>query len=166
VAFFGRHAIWVYYTDPTIAIEAVTGLTDTVIAHQPLVERGRPGHEKPATTEYLLKRGVHFIYRTSIPKRQVSDRLRAVRFGDFEVLMLTYDQKLMDALGEDSAVHFVNFPRFLDSVFSSPTVMPRKPAQEMLAFSKQFYFEHNDDPERLEKLVKLSEADGHLKKVP
>lgn len=37
------------------------GITDTVVAHQPLERRSRPGHEKRASMEYLESRSVEVV---------------------------------------------------------------------------------------------------------
>ncbi|MCC6275594.1 MAG: hypothetical protein IT569_07040 [Leptospiraceae bacterium] len=59
IAFGGAQAIFAYYTESPLAIEAETGLTDYYIAHLPLEKRGRIGHEKRAPLFYLKARGVH-----------------------------------------------------------------------------------------------------------
>ena len=50
-----------YYADFYEVIEN-QGLTDKHIAHQKVDKRGRPGHEKSATLEYLRKRKVNFCF--------------------------------------------------------------------------------------------------------
>jgi len=156
VAFAGRYAMWVYYTDPSVAIEAETGLTDTAIAHQPLQTRGRPGHEKPASAQYLLKRRVNFLYRPPVESTHPFDRLRVARLGGLETLMLTYDQDLMETLSQSAMISFTDFPRYLDSVMADSATLSTGKAGELLAFSRPFYFDHNEDPERLRQLQALA----------
>jgi len=55
-------AAWGYYGQFYTCIENA-GLTDKFIAKQNLGERGRVGHEKSASLEYMKKRGVHFVFQ-------------------------------------------------------------------------------------------------------
>ena len=50
-----------YYGEFYTCIENA-GLTDRFIAKQNLGERGRVGHEKGASLEYMKQRGVHFVF--------------------------------------------------------------------------------------------------------
>ncbi|MBV8763123.1 MAG: hypothetical protein JO257_37905 [Deltaproteobacteria bacterium] len=61
LGFSGAAARLVYRSDVPTAIETETGLTDPEIAHQPLMARGRVGHEKHAQPAYLFSRGVDFV---------------------------------------------------------------------------------------------------------
>jgi hypothetical protein len=49
----------IYNLDPDYALEASTGLTDRTLARKILKDRGRIGHEKEATLEYMRERNVH-----------------------------------------------------------------------------------------------------------
>lgn len=51
-----------YYAEFSEAIES-SGLTDRFIARMPLGLRGRPGHEKGATLDYLRQRHVDFVFQ-------------------------------------------------------------------------------------------------------
>lgn len=51
-----------YYAEFSEAIES-SGLTDRFIARMPLGARGRPGHEKGATLDYLRQRHVDFVFQ-------------------------------------------------------------------------------------------------------
>jgi GrpB-like predicted nucleotidyltransferase (UPF0157 family) len=159
VAFVGRYAMWAYYAEPAVAIEAETGLTDTAISHRPLLSRGRPGHEKPASLEYLQSRRVHFLFRPPIPSHHAFDSVRVVRMAGLEALMLGYDRTLMDALAGDPAVTFVDFPRYLDRFMASEPAPSKAQAGELLAFSRSYYFDHNHDVPRLQALLRLA-GDG------
>ncbi len=156
VAFTGRYAMWVYYAQPSTAIEAETGLTDTAIAHGPLTARGRPGHEKPASLEYLQSRGVHFLFRPPIESDHPMDRLRVVRLHGFEALMLTYDQALLDTWEGNTDVSFVDFPRTLDRMISDSATASRQEFAELLEFSRGYYFSRQPDPGRRSALERLA----------
>lgn len=156
VAFTGRYAMWVYYSQPAYAVEAETGLTDTALAHRPIAARGRPGHEKPATLEDLQQRRVHFLFRPPIPRGQLFESLRVVRLGDLEVLALRYDRELMNSFRGDPRVSFVDFPRWLDEAPSRPHT--KGGVMELLDFAQAYYFKFNYDPERLIRLQQLAEA--------
>ena len=57
----GTNAIGALGYTSRLPIIDLHGLTDEVVAHVPIVTRGRPGHEKWAPMEYLKKRNVAFI---------------------------------------------------------------------------------------------------------
>lgn len=59
LAFHGGAAFLIYNLDPDYALEASTGLTDRTLARTILKDRGRIGHEKEATLEYMRERNVH-----------------------------------------------------------------------------------------------------------
>ncbi len=61
VAFAGSQAHFIYYMRPMLAIEAMAGLTDSVIAKTKPKSRGLIGHEKKAPLEYLIQRGVEIV---------------------------------------------------------------------------------------------------------
>lgn len=156
VAFTGRYAMYVYYARPAVAIETETGLTDTVIAHQVLVQRGRPGHEKHARQEYLQSRGVQLLFRPPIESNHPLDRLRVVRLGDLEAFMVTYDTELMESWAAEPGVTFVDFPRYLDGILADSASLPRPDYREFLQFSRGYYFDRQNDPERLSALERLA----------
>lgn len=54
-----------YYANFHTCIENA-GLTDKYIARLPLEERGRVGHEKNATLEYMKQRGVNFVFQRTV----------------------------------------------------------------------------------------------------
>ena len=84
------------------------GLTDAVVAHQPLAERGRPGHEKMASTPYLDRRQVVVMRGVDFrPKFKPLRRVRGLR-GDWYVRR--YDEAQMRAVRDNAP--FVHIPRF------------------------------------------------------
>jgi len=108
VAFLGSEARLVYYARPAVAIESQTGLTDRFIAHQPLRERGRVGHEKVAPLEYLINtRGANFIFHPLADRQWPLDRVIPrveVDFAGVRGRVLSWDPALMDSLRARGAV--------------------------------------------------------------
>jgi hypothetical protein len=130
-----------------------SGLTDSTIAHRQLEERGRIGHEKSPTYEYLLRRGANFTFS----RRPYKDRgyriVNFLFFGDVRVSadMITYDANLMDQLrqrmGRD--ISFVHFDDYLDRYIAEE--IDHKSHDELAADYaefKEFYFDRNPDPVR------------------
>src|SRR5688572_5882947 len=127
------------------------GLTDAHVAHQKIKNRGRPGHEKWATSKYLRKRGVHFRRGggyTNWFKAQGTVRW-ATGSGGRNWWVLIYDRELMNAIREaDPDVYFHDFEIYLDKYIARlPHSDPKKVRKEF-AFFKLYYFNYNDDPER------------------
>jgi hypothetical protein len=157
VAFWGANAMLVYYARPDVAIEAHTGLTDEFLAHRPLTERGRPGHEKQAPMSYLASRGVNFLFKGSAGDSSPYDERRLIRFGQLDSVILVYDNALMDAFRGDSRVAFTPIPELLDSYLPVLARSDPRLARQEYAFFKAYYFDHNDDPKLLAKLLRAVE---------
>jgi hypothetical protein len=158
VAFFGTFAAYVYYAEPSYAIEANTGLTDVEIAHQPVARRGRPGHEKPASAEYLTRRQVHFVFRRAIPVRTDAEFLRYVEVGDFSMMMLTYDPDVMDHLATYRDVRFVNVQDYIDELIPQLPKMDDPSARRVYEFMQLFYFNRSPDSARSKPFEERLEA--------
>jgi hypothetical protein len=150
----GGQASLGYYARFTYCIDH-WGLTDSYVAHLPLVKRSRPGHEKVAPWEYLVRRGVNFEFMKR-PYRE--DLYRSVQFqigeGTIRAELLTYDRELMRHLRDEfpDKIHFIDFEAYLDDWILA---MPGRPIEdtrrEYEAF-KEFYFLHNQDVEREERI--------------
>ncbi len=135
------------------------GLTDTLIAHSPVLTRGaKVGHEKNATMEYLEQKGVNFVFRRSPFKKQ------QYRFTQFNLTntiaeraeILSYNRKLISQLKERFGANFIytDFEAYLDNYIS--TQLPAKTKEEVkndYAEFKAYYFLHNDDKAREEKFL-------------
>ena len=95
IAFGGSQAIFAYYLESPLAIEAETGLTDYFIAHQTLGERGRIGHEKRASMSYLQERKIHL--HLNPPDDLIRDGFNLFRVKDFPGVwkIITYDEDVM-----------------------------------------------------------------------
>lgn len=163
VAFFGGYSSLVYYSDVDPAIEASAGLTDEHIAHQALAQRGRIGHEKTASPEYLAQRGVQIAFRGpphSGKYKRLEQELSVYRagmfwlqLGEYPATLLAYDNALMENLKRFSDVEFFDFPLHLDRYLAGIDDIPAEQVRKDFTFLQQYYFEFNDDPEREAKLL-------------
>ena len=169
VAIGGAQAMLAYFGEFPYVLE-LHGLTDEFIAHREIDGRGRIGHEKilPLDHEYLRERGVDMIVGaytqvgvpddTLAPQRKFEFFVTDVpffgkSFSDFgQATLLRYDRALLDPLSGDQTVRFTPFPRFLDTYIlmlgDRPVAQVRK---DLRAFDR-FYFRHNADKARREKI--------------
>ncbi len=93
----GQDALAYYAKFPECVEE--NGLTDVYIAHLPVADRGRPGHEKTAPWDYLLARKVHFLFMRK-PDEFPPEGEAAFRFMDGWVgaLIISADEGLLSRL--------------------------------------------------------------------
>jgi hypothetical protein len=132
------------------------GLTDAFIAKLPLIQHGRPGHEKSAPLEYLEKREVHFVF---LRPPYVDDPYRFVIFntpvGAVKAEMFFYDQKLMKDLKEHfgEAVQYTDFEQYLEEYISSLSSKSREQVQRDYEKFRIFYFQHTSDEAREKKIL-------------
>lgn len=140
-----------YYSHMTL-IDRL-GLTDAEVAHQEIKHRGRPGHEKWATSKYLRERGVHF--RRGGGYSKWFKAYGSIRWGNGTGgrawWVLIYDREMMNAIREaDPDIWFHDFEVYIDKYIARlPHVDPKK-ARHEFAFFRNYYFDHNEDPERRE----------------
>jgi len=151
VAFRGAQAILAYESRAAVAIEATTGLTDSLVAHQRLTERGRVGHEKKAPYLYLIeRRHVHLLIDNSPGLR---DTLGAfvpavfVHLGGLDGWVLWWDPPVMEALARRGA-RFADFPAYLDGYSERMPAMDDARVRADYVRFRRFYFDHVSDPER------------------
>lgn len=149
IAIAGGHANLAFTSRAPVAVEVAAGLTDAHIARLPYRKRGKAGHGKPRDPEYLEQRGVHFHCELSHAKP--GDPWRDILFSvGLPLRIVTYDRELMRELKRrDPNLKFVDFEAFLDGYLAE---LPKKGKQQVakdLATFRRYYFDHNDDPERL-----------------
>lgn len=164
VAFFGGEARLVYYARPTVAIECVTGLTDRKIARQPLARRTRIGHEKLATTDYVIgERRAHFsFFGGTASVLRLDEVIPAVDIdlGGVRGRVLTWDPVLMDSLRARGAV-IQDFPADLDRILDESSLVIRWEGAAIYDKMHRFYFGHVQDPKREALLVRrIREAEA------
>jgi hypothetical protein len=152
VVIFGSQAMLAYYAEFPTAIEGAAGLTDAYIAHLPVGERVRPGHEKVAPMEYLYRRGVNFAFASGrwVPP---TNEFMEIRFGDVKGLILVYQRDLMRKLSTYPEVKFFNFENFLDEYIERMPSIPREQVLDDYQFFKDYYFDHNSDTVRQDAFV-------------
>lgn len=152
----GGHANLAFLSEVTTAVEVAGGLTDAYIAHMPPAQVFKPGHNRPWTLypDYLLERRMNFMFELSYGS---GDPWRTIVFACGPVpvpaKIVVYDRALMAALRErDPNLQFVDFERFLDDYVQSLPGKSRDAVRADLARFRSYYFDHNDDPERLQAL--------------
>ncbi len=152
VGIAGSHANLAWRSRVPVAVECASGLTDAHIAHLPVPDRGQPGHERNYTLYpgYLQRRGVHFMFELSFHTGSSADPYRDIFFPAIPARIVVYDRTLLAELKRrDPNVRFADFEAVLDQYLAE---MPGKDkavvARDLVGF-RDYYFDHNDDPERL-----------------
>ena len=150
-AFVGGQAILIYHSDVPVGIESNAGLTDRFTAHQKLVRRGRPGHEKRPPYPYLLDRCKgHFLLTCD---DEFADSLKAyiplvrVGFDELEALILHWDPAVMSAVARRGA-RVDDFPAYLDRYIRELPHLPGDSVRVDYEKFRRFYFAHVNDPAR------------------
>jgi len=148
VVIFGSQAMLAYYAELPTVIEGTNGLTDEYIAHLPIGKRARPGHEKTASLEYLLRRGVNFSFVFGVWNPPPSADFNEIYFEDLRGNIIVYNRDLMRELATYDKVTFFDFERFLDEYIQKMPLFPRSRILKDYEFFKRYYFNHNPDPIR------------------
>ncbi|MBD3219015.1 MAG: hypothetical protein GF310_12135 [candidate division Zixibacteria bacterium] len=148
IGFYGSKAMTAYYSKLPDVVELHTGLTDEYIAHLPLKERGRPGHEKMAPRDYMFRRGINFVLKpTSLP---IEDSTKALFLDSTILHIFIYENEIMNELKKKPGVVFLDLPRFLDEYIKNFEQTPPEQIIRDFNFLKTYYFDHNNDPGRLQ----------------
>ena len=135
----------------------VRGLTDAYVARQRIDKRTRPGHEKLAPREYLLARGVHLL-RTNAGQEEFHPtrwrRMTRVGLGRFPGKdpwqLAHYDRELMRRIRKQAPeLRFVDFEVWLDRYIEALPGRREYLVRRDLEWMRGYYFDHNEDPERL-----------------
>jgi hypothetical protein len=135
------------------------GLVDPVIARLPPKRDNRPGHQKVAPDWYIRKRNPHFLRSGGhIPRAYES--LAGIHFGPGtgrrRWLIYHYDAALMRRVPElMPEVRFTDFERHLDRYIAQARRARPASLERDLRFFRRYYFDHNDDPKRLNALEQL-----------
>ena len=153
VAFWASQLTLIYYADPYYAIESSGGLTDTTVAHQEITERGRPGHEKNPTPDYLVREKVNFYIGPMEPPPRGQKVLNAILFENIVGRIIVYDNAIMSKLATYPGVHFNVMPEYLDSYIAGIDTIPKQQVERDYEYFKLFYFEHNSDTVRQQKII-------------
>lgn len=152
VAFYGDEARIVYRAAFPVAIEGHAGLTDREVARQELTRRGRVGHEKHASVDYLIEqRAVHFTF-SKVPGEvlRLNDWIPEIVVPfDREVYgrVLHWDPAMMRAL-QERGVPVPDFLGVVDATIAGLDAQPPERIAEIYDKLRRFYFVHHPDPER------------------
>lgn len=160
VGFYGTRAMLMYYSKLPMAIECESGLTDEYLAHRQLEKRGRIGHEKKAPLEYILRRKINFTFKAGQDTLSIIDKIQAISFAGLKANMTIYDRTLMDYLKQFPEIKFIDFPTFLDKFIENFKQEPVEHPEKLLFFFKGYYFDHNPDPERYNRLLEIINRSG------
>ncbi|MEN0062508.1 MAG: hypothetical protein AAGA48_10185 [Myxococcota bacterium] len=133
------------------------GLTDPLVARQPVTQRGRPGHEKHPPPGYLDKRGV-VLERSK--KRSKWDAVREISLpppwrSRRRWLLRRYDRALIERWRTEAPeLPVADFDRFYREGYL-PTVpsLSRDQLTADLSFLDRFYWDVNGRDARLAELV-------------
>jgi hypothetical protein len=155
VAFYGMKAMLVYYSEVPYALEAAASLNDTLIAHLPIDQRGRPGHEKRMPYSYLVERGINFVLGGTLDRAPDPTIPGVISFDSVISQIVVYKNSLMDELKQYPEVRFVDFPTFLDSYIARARGINPDAIRADLTWFKSYYFDHNHDPNRSKALLQL-----------
>lgn len=153
LGFIGGGARLVYHADPPLAVECETGLTDRFIAHLPLGERGRIGHEKKPPLSYLIDtRKVHFVVHRNLESATLRELLAGlpdvrVTLGSIGARVVYWDPPLFDELRRRGAA-IPALGETIDGLIAE--LRRRPPAERAAAYARlrRFYFDRFDDPAR------------------
>ncbi len=152
----------------------VRGLTDAYVARQKIGRRTRPGHEKLAPRKYLLARGVHLL-RTNARQQAFHPprwrRLTQVGLGRFQGRdpwqLAHYDRQLMRRVRKLAPeLRFVNFEVWLDRYIEELPYRRRTRVAGDLEWMRSYYFDHNDDSERLAAVEARIASASKQRKLP
>ncbi|MBE7466509.1 MAG: hypothetical protein HS116_23820 [Planctomycetes bacterium] len=151
VLIFGSEARIVYRARLHDVLEG-HGLTDRTVARRPLAGRGRPGHEKIPTLDYvLIDRKIQFLFRPDAYAEPMQfNRVipyYTAHFGSIEAFVLTWDPAIMRALWA-KGVRSRDFLADLDAYLADLPNVPRGKLADDYARFWNFYFAHTDDPAR------------------
>ena len=153
----GAHANLAYRSRAPVAIECSSGLTDAYIAHLPISQRGKPGHEKGywLYPGYLERRGVHFMFEQYYGKgeewRDITFTMANAPVG-LPARLVTWDRALMKELRRrDPGIVVQDFEQVLDEYIAAMPTKTKAQVEDDFKKWKVFYFDREDDAPRRQK---------------
>jgi len=155
IAIAGGHANVAFRSEVPVAVECAAGLTDAHIARIPVKKRWKVGHGKPRDHEYLAERGVHFMLEQNY--RLKEEPWREIWFPSTPLPLpcsvVTWDRELMAELKKRApGIRVVDFEGYLDKYIADLGSKQKAEVQQDLERFRRYYFNHNDDPERLARI--------------
>ncbi|MEE2887407.1 MAG: hypothetical protein VX951_08250, partial [Planctomycetota bacterium] len=161
MAIAGGQAAIAYYSRFPLVIECASGLTDRWIARQPLKKRGKVGHERLTPTVYLFQRSINLaLFRPHEIgfKHPLDATLRSMKAGKEEVTIITWSDEVMATIRarSDGVIKFLDVHSYLDRYLAEAKNKPKKELRSDLQYFRDFYFDHNKDPDRLSRFEALA----------
>ncbi|MBA4313223.1 MAG: hypothetical protein C0417_11400 [Chlorobiaceae bacterium] len=147
-AFSGAQARVIYYSQTPYALEALTGLTDTGLAHQQISKRGRPGHEKSASVEFLQNRKINFFIGPVSTLSNGGLPINGMKIDSFILQIIRYDKSIMDSLQKYPQIQFVPIDKYIDSYFSDAKDVTKETVMNDYKFLHDYFFSVNKDSMR------------------
>ena len=125
------------------------GLTDYTVAHSQAEHRGRPGHEKYASREYMHERKVLFIRKRYHQEHRHIAGLELGKGMGRPWRILAYDPELMAEIREKAPeIRHVDFLVWLDRYIAELETRDSAQVRKDYKFFRKYYFDHHDDPAR------------------
>jgi hypothetical protein len=128
----------------------IHGLLDPVLSHQPLLKRGRPGHEREATVAHIVEQGADLSSKEIYPPQYA--RFSLLKLEEQTYWMVHYLPHLLAPLRGNPLVEFTDFPAYLDQYLTTAATLPAAQRQADLDFFEAFYFSVNQDAPRRQQL--------------
>ena len=153
----GTQACLAYYSKFYYALEN-HGLTDLYIAHLPLLQRGRPGHEKTAPMDYLVAKKIHFMFKDYPNDYQAFQYIQFIMpVKDYFGCIITYDRGLMKKLKSEfpDKISFIDFEKYLDDYIANIKNLSKEQVQKDYKKFREYYFLNNIDPIREKYFLQL-----------
>jgi arabinofuranosyltransferase len=155
IAIAGGHANVAFRSRVPVAVECAAGLTDAHIARLKSKKRSKVGHGKPRDPLYLEQRKVHFMLEQNYLLKE--DPWREIWFPSkplpLPCSMVTWDRELMRELKRRApGIKVTDFEEYLDRYIATLATKSKSGVEKDLAKFRRYYFDHNEDPIRLQAL--------------
>ncbi len=151
IAFLGAEAHVMYRARIATAIESEAGLTDRFVAHQPISDRGRVGHEKNAPLDYLIRtRKTHFTFHSSaVEVLRMTELLLPVSIvlDGMPGFVLTWDPAMVASVRQRGG-QVEDLPSTIDGWIVQLNTASDAEVADLYGKLKLMYFEHVSDPMR------------------
>ena len=142
--FQGGMAMFAYYSGLPYLAE-LNGLTQYSLAKQPLVERGRVGHEKSADAAWLTANHIHLLLSPQAAPLYEDGHRRfdVIGFGrGMSARIWIYSDAVMDPLRGRADVDFVPIETVLAQAERDIAAASPDNARAILAFLERYYLAH------------------------
>jgi hypothetical protein len=93
------------------------------------------------------------MFFPEVPSYGRYDLFRRITFDSLEAVIVSWDNEIMAHLRQFPEVRFADFPSALDRYIEQMPTIPKQLRLQDFNFFRQFYFDHNDDKDRLRAIV-------------